>query len=139
MDIRTNIPLKDYTTMKIGGNARFITEVRTPEELQKVYRNAKSKQLPIFIMGGGSNVIARDQGFDGIVIRICIPGFEIITDDINNTTIKIGAGELWDSVVQRTVDMGLSGIEAMSGIPGTAGATPVQNVGAYGQEIADTL
>ncbi len=139
MDIRTNIPLKDYTTMKIGGNARFITEVRTPEELQKVYRNAKSKQLPIFIMGGGSNVIARDQGFDGIVIRICIPGFEIITDDINNTTIKIGAGELWDSVVQRTVDMGLSGIEAMSGIPGTAGATPVQNVGAYGQEIADNL
>jgi len=125
--------------MKLGGNARFITEVRTSEEVQKVYRNAKSQKLPIFILGGGSNVIANDKGFAGIVIRMRIPGFEIIDDNINNTTVKIGAGEIWDSTVKRTVDMDLSGIEAMSAIPGTAGATPVQNVGAYGQEIADTL
>lgn len=139
MDIHTNIPLKNFTTMKIGGNARFITEVRTPNEVAEVYRNAKSKQIPIFILGGGSNVIAHDEGYSGLVIRMRIPGFEIIADDINNTTIKIGAGEIWDTIVKRAVDMDLSGIEAMSGIPGTAGATPVQNVGAYGQEIADTL
>jgi len=139
MDIHTNIPLKNYTTMKIGGKARFITEVRTPDEVASIYRNAKSKQLPIFILGGGSNVIVHDEGFDGIVVRMRIEGFEIIDDNINNTTIKIGAGEIWDTVVKRTVDMGLSGIETMSAIPGTAGATPVQNVGAYGQEIADSL
>jgi UDP-N-acetylmuramate dehydrogenase len=125
--------------MKIGGDARFITEVRTPDEVASIYHNAKSQNLPIFILGGGSNVIVHDEGFDGIVVRMRIEGFEIIDDNINNTTIKIGAGEIWDSVVQRTADMELSGIEAMSAIPGTAGATPVQNVGAYGQEIADSL
>jgi UDP-N-acetylmuramate dehydrogenase len=139
MEIHTNIPLKNYTTMKLGGKARFLTEARTPDDIQKVYQNAKAQKLPIFILGGGSNVIVKDEGFNGIVIRIRISGFKVISDDINNTTIKIGAGEIWDSVVKRTVDMGLSGIETMSAIPGTAGATPVQNVGAYNQEIADTL
>jgi len=139
MEVHTNIPLKNFTTMKLGGPARFMVEVRTPEELKAVHDNATSKNLPIFILGGGSNVIARDDGFAGIIIRIRIPGFEIINDDINTTTIKIGAGEGWDAVVKRTVDMHLSGIEAMSMIPGTSGAAPVQNVGAYGQEIADTL
>lgn len=139
MDIHTNVPLKNFTTMKIGGNARFMIEVRTPDEIATVYRNAKAQSLPIFILGGGSNVIAKDEGFNGIVVRVRIPGFEIIADDINTTTFKIGAGEDWDSVVKRTVDMHLSGIEAMSAIPGTTGAGPVQNTGAYGQEIADTL
>lgn len=139
MEVHTNIPLKNFTTMKLGGPARFMVEVRTPEEAAAVYRNATSKNLPIFILGGGSNVIARDEGFAGIVIRVRIPGFDIVADDLNSTTIKIGAGENWDQVVKRTVDMRLSGIEAMSMIPGTAGAAPVQNVGAYGQEIAGTL
>lgn len=139
MDIRTNIPLKNFTTMRLGGNARFMTEVRTEQELIEVYRNAKTQNLPVFILGGGSNVIARDEGFAGIIIRIRIPGFEVIADDLNSTTIKLGAGENWDSVVKKTVDMRLSGIETMSAIPGTVGGAPVQNVGAYGQEIADTL
>ena len=139
MDIHTNIPLKNYTTMKIGGNARFLTEVHSPDEVAKVYRNAKVQKLPVFILGGGSNVVAKDEGFNGIIIRMRITGFEVIADDSNSTTIRIGAGENWDSVVKRTVDMRLGGIEAMSAIPGTAGATPIQNVGAYGQEIADTL
>jgi UDP-N-acetylmuramate dehydrogenase len=125
--------------MKIGGNARFFTEVRTADEVAEVYSNAKSQSLPIFVLGGGSNVIARDEDFNGIIVRIRIPGFEVVTDDINSTTIRVGAGEEWDSVVKRAVDMRLSGIEAMSAIPGTAGAAPVQNMGAYGQEIADTL
>ena len=139
MEVHTNVPLKNYTTMKLGGPARFMVEAHTPEEVKTIYDNATSKNLPIFILGGGSNVIAKDEGFAGIVIRVQIPGFEIIADDINTTTIKIGAGEGWDEIVQRTVDLRLSGIEAMSMIPGTTGATPIQNVGAYGQEIADTL
>jgi len=139
MEVHTNIPLKNYTTMKLGGPARFMVEVRTVDEVIAVHRNARSKNLPIFILGGGSNVIASDAGFNGIVIRVRIPGFEVIADDLNTTTIKIGAGENWDKVVKQTVDLNLSGIEAMSMIPGTSGAAPVQNVGAYGQEIADTL
>lgn len=139
MDIHTNIPLKNYTTMRLGGNARFMTEVHTPQEVAEVCRNAHVQNLPIFILGGGSNVIVRDEGFAGIVIRNRLTGFDIVSEEPSQTTIKIGAGENWDEVVKRTVDMNLSGIEAMSAIPGTAGAAPVQNVGAYGQEIADTL
>lgn len=139
MEVHQNIPLKNFTTMKIGGPARFMAEAHTVQELITLYSNAHSKNVPIYILGGGSNVIARDNGFPGLVIRIRIPGFEIIADDINTTTIKIGAGESWDEVVKRTVDMRLSGIEALSAIPGTAGAAPVQNIGAYGQEISETL
>lgn len=139
MDVRTNIPLKNFTTMKLGGPARFMTEVRTAQEVIDIYTAAQQQSLPIFILGGGSNVIARDEGYNGIIVRIRIPGFEVVADDANSTTIKIGAGEVWDSVVKRAVDMRLSGIEAMSAIPGTAGAAPVQNVGAYGQEVSETL
>jgi UDP-N-acetylmuramate dehydrogenase len=138
MDIHTNIPLKNYTTMRLGGPARFMAEVHTPEEVADVCRKAISQGLKIFILGGGSNVIVPDSGFDGIVVRNRIPGFET-TEEPGRATIKIGAGENWDEIVKRTVDMNLSGIEAMSAIPGTAGAAPVQNVGAYGQEIAETL
>ena len=139
MDIHTNIPLTQYTTMKLGGPARFMTDVHTPDQLPELYRNAKSQNIPIFILGGGSNVIVHDDGFNGLVLRMRIPGFTVVAEDSASTTIKIGAGEPWDDIVARTVDMNLSGIEAMSAIPGTAGASPVQNVGAYGQEIADTL
>lgn len=139
MDIHTNIPLKNYTTMRLGGNTRFMADIRTPEEVAIIYKKAKENSLPVFVLGGGSNIIAKDDGFNGIVLKMKILGFTITKDDETSTTIKIGAGEDWDSVVKRTVDMRLSGIEAMSAIPGTAGAAPVQNVGAYGQEIADTL
>lgn len=125
--------------MRLGGQARFMTDIFKVEDVANICKNAKSQNLPIFIMGDGSNLIARDEGYNGIIVKIKLPGFEKINEDINSATIKIGAGENWDSVVRRTVDMGLSGIEAMSAIPGTAGAAPIQNVGAYGQEIADTL
>lgn len=139
MEIHTNIPLKNYTTMKLGGNARFMTELHTPEDIQSISSNAKKQGLPLFILGGGSNVIVHDEGFNGIVVRNRIPGFEVIADDASSTTFKIGAGENWDSVVKRTVDLNLTGIEALSAIPGTMGAAPVQNIGAYGQEIAETI
>lgn len=125
--------------MKLGGPAKYMVEVRRPSEVVEVCLDAKSKNLPIFVIGDGSNLIAHDEGYNGLIIRMRIPGFEVVTDDGESVVVKIGAGEDWDSVVKRSVDMGLSGIEAMSGIPGTAGATPVQNVGAYGQEISDTL
>lgn len=139
MDIHTNTPLKNLTTMRIGGPARFFAEAHTTQELQELYQNAQAKQIPVFILGGGSNVIAQDAGYQGLIIRIRIPGFEVVKDDLYSTVIKIGAGEIWDSVVARTVQMNLSGIEALSAIPGTAGAAPVQNIGAYGQEVAETL
>lgn len=139
MNIHTNIPLKNFTTMKIGGNARFMAEIRSADEIALIYQEAKKQSLPIFVIGSGSNLIAKDETYDGIVIKIRITGFEVINDDINSTTIKIGAGEIWDSIVEKSVNMHLSGIEAMSAIPGTIGAGPVQNMGAYGQEIADTL
>lgn len=139
MDIHTNIPLKNFTTMRLGGAARFMGEVFTRDDITQIYRAAQQQQLPVFVMGGGSNIIVGDSGFNGIVVRMRIAGFEVTAEDAHSTTIKIGAGENWDEVVKRTVDMHLTGIEAMSAIPGTAGAAPVQNVGAYGQEIADTL
>lgn len=139
MEIHTNIPLKNYTTMKLGGNARFMTELHTADDIRSISINAKKQGLPLFILGGGSNVIVHDEGFNGIIVRNRIPGFEIVADDASSTTFKIGAGENWDSVVKRTVDLSLTGIEALSAIPGTAGAAPVQNIGAYGQEIAETL
>lgn len=125
--------------MRLGGNARFMTDIHTPKDIVEIYQKAKEQSLPIFILGGGSNLIAHDEGFNGIIARIRIPSFEIIADDLNSSTIKIGAGEVWDKVVKRAIDLQLSGIEAMSAIPGTAGAAPIQNVGAYGQEIADVL
>jgi UDP-N-acetylmuramate dehydrogenase len=139
MDFHPNILLKNFTTMRLGGPALFLAEARTPQEVADIYHQAKSQSLPVFVLGGGSNVIANDNGFQGIILRMRIPGFEVISDDLNSTTIKIGAGEIWDDVVKRIVDMHLSGVEALSAIPGTTGAGPVQNIGAYGQEIADTL
>ena len=139
MDTHVNIPLKNLTTMKLGGPARYFAEAHSAAELQTLYQAAAAKQIPVFVIGGGSNLIAHDEGYAGLVVRNKILGFEIIADDLYATTIKVGAGENWDAFVKRTVDMRLSGIEAMSAIPGTVGAAPVQNVGAYGQEIAGVL
>lgn len=139
MDIHTNIPLKNYTTMKLGGPARFMVEVKSAEDIPLICKNALQQNLPVAILGGGSNTIVRDEGFSGIVLHMKIPGIDIVADDLYSTTLRIGAGELWDTVVAYSVEKRLSGIEAMSAIPGTAGAAPVQNVGAYGQETADTL
>ena len=125
--------------MRLGGPAQLIAEVTTRDELAQVVSAATQRNLPYFVLGGGSNVIARDEGFAGVIVLNRIPGFEVLDDKDGATTLRIGAGENWDATVARTVEMGLSGIEAMSAIPGTVGATPVQNVGAYGQEIADTL
>lgn len=116
-----------------------MADAHNTDQLITLLRNAKSRNIPIFILGGGSNVVAKDEGYSGLIIRIRISGFEIINDDEFTTTIKIGAGESWDDSVKKIVDMNLTGIETLSAIPGTAGAAPVQNIGAYGQEISETL
>ena len=139
MDVMTNISLKQYTTMKLGGEARYMATADSPGDVVSLYRNARKENLPIFVLGGGSNVITHDEVFEGIVLLNKIKGFEVISETDETTDVKIGAGEVWDEVVEKAIGLGLQGIEAMSGIPGAAGAAPVQNVGAYGQEIADTL
>ena len=139
MDVMTNISLKQYTTMKLGGEARYMATADSASDVVSLYRNARKENLPIFVLGGGSNVITHDEVFEGIVLLNKIKGFEVISETDETTDVKIGAGEVWDEVVEKAIGLGLQGIEAMSGIPGTAGAAPVQNVGAYGQEIADTL
>ncbi len=139
MDVMTNISLKQYTTMKLGGEARYMATADSASDVVSLYRNARKENLPIFVLGGGSNVITHDEVFEGIVLLNKIKGFEVISETDETTDVKIGASEVWDEVVEKAIGLGLQGIEAMSGIPGTAGAAPVQNVGAYGQEIADTL
>ncbi len=125
--------------MKIGGNANYVVDVTSVEELQKVYENSKKLGQPVYVIGGGSNLVVHDEGFPGIIIHNLIKGIEVLSDDGESTTIRAGAGEIWDTLVKYTVDLNLSGIDAMSGIPGTVGAAPVQNIGAYGQELADTF
>ncbi|NCU37809.1 UDP-N-acetylmuramate dehydrogenase [Candidatus Saccharibacteria bacterium] len=139
MDIHADIPLKNYTTMQLGGNARFMVDVHTPADVVAVCERAKEQRLPVFVLGGGSNTIVHDEGFAGIVMRNRIPGFHVVAETPRDATLTIGAGEQWDDVVRRSVEMNLTGIEALSAIPGTTGAAPVQNIGAYGQEIAETL
>ena len=114
MDIHTAIPLKNYTTMRLGGDARFMVSATTVDDVVGIYRNARQQNLPIFVLGGGSNVLASDEGYNGIVLLNRIKGFDIISDDASSATIKLGAGETWDEVVERTVEMGLSGVQKNS-------------------------
>lgn len=125
--------------MKIGGNADYVVDVTSPDELRQAYLNAKKLTLPTYIIGGGSNLIAHDEGFQGVIIHNKIGGIEVITDDQQSTVIKVGSGILWDDLVKLTVEHGLYSIACMSGIPGTVGAAPVQNIGAYGQELSSTF
>ncbi len=138
MQIQSNVSLKDYSTMRIGGKARALTTVTSKDELVEAVDWAKTHNLPLLILGGGSNVIF-SNGFEGLVIINRIGGYKVLEETSEGATICAGAGENWDVVVARTIDANLHGIELLSGIPGTTGATPVQNVGAYGAEIADTL
>lgn len=139
MNVLTNIPLSRLTTMRLGGIASYVADVTTRDEIPQIYANAKKANQPVYIVGGGSNLIAHDEGFPGVIVRIAIPGIEQVEEDAESVTIRANGGEAWDNLVKYTVDRNLTGIEAMSGIPGTVGAAPVQNIGAYGQELADTF
>lgn len=139
MNILEHIPLKDLTTMKVGGTARFFTAVRNESELEEALRYAKAHSLAIFVLGGGSNIVVSDAGFDGLVIKNEIYGREFRDDGDEGALATVGAGESWDDLVEATVQRGLWGIENLSYIPGTVGAAPVQNIGAYGVELKDVL
>lgn len=134
-----NVPLSGYSTMRLGGNARYLTEITNRNEIASVVSWASQQKLPVIMIGDGSNIVWGDKGYNGVVLVNRIKGFEVFKEDADNAYITIGAGEEWDSVVGRIVDLGYSGVAELSLIPGTAGATPVQNVGAYGREIAETL
>ncbi len=133
-----NVPLSQHSTMRLGGPAKYLLEITKSEQIRPALEWADEQKCKIIMIGDGSNIIWNDQGFDGLVLVNKIMGFEIQEQEFESF-INIGAGENWDSAVARIVEAGLSGVEQLSLIPGTTGATPVQNVGAYGKEIADTL
>jgi UDP-N-acetylmuramate dehydrogenase len=139
LDLQENVSLADYCTMQLGGPARYLCTVESKESLAEAVDWANAQGLKTLMLGGGSNVVFDEQGFNGLVIIDQIMGIEIIEDNYESTVLRIGAGESWDALVKKTVDMNLSGIEALSLIPGSVGGTPVQNVGAYGQEVGTSL
>jgi UDP-N-acetylmuramate dehydrogenase len=140
MNIFNNVALADYSTMHLGsGIAAHVAEISSREELLSALDWADKQNLPVIMIGGGSNIYWRDEGFPGLLMVNKMLKYEDFAEDEVNHYITAGAGEVWDQVVERSVQTGLSGIEALSLVPGSAGATPIQNVGAYGQEIAQTL
>ena len=132
-------PLAPYLSMKTGGSVRNITPIVRHEDVMVFVEKAQKENLSFVILGGGTNTLLRDGDNDIAVGLMQIKQFEILEKDDNSVLLSVGAGENWDSVVERAVAQNLQGIEALSAIPGTAGATPIQNVGAYGTEIKDVL
>jgi UDP-N-acetylmuramate dehydrogenase len=126
------------TTLGVGGSARWFIRATTVEDVAAAHRWCGETGVPLFVLGGGSNVVVADRGVDGLVVQIAIGGVDFDSRG-GETALRLGAGEPWDDVVAAAVARGLAGLECLSGIPGSAGGTPVQNVGAYGQEIAQTL
>jgi len=134
MTIQENIPLAPLTTMKVGGSARYFVEANSEDSIREAATLAKRNQWPLFILGGGSNLVVADSGFPGLVLKMSIGGI-----DSDEQRFEVGAGVEWDHFVAHAVAHNCSGIECLSGIPGSVGATPVQNVGAYGQEVSATI
>nr|WP_180218484.1 UDP-N-acetylmuramate dehydrogenase [Streptomyces albus] len=128
------VSLAPLTTLRLGGPAKRLITATTDDEVIAAVREADDSGTPLLIIAGGSNLVIADEGFDGTVLRIATRGFALF-----GTTLELAAGENWSDAVARTVEAGLAGIECLAGIPGSAGATPVQNVGAYGQEVSSTL
>jgi UDP-N-acetylmuramate dehydrogenase len=140
MLLQENVPLAPRTTFQIGGRARFFVEAKTRAEVQEAVAFADRKRLSLFVLGGGSNVVIADSGWPGLVLKIGITGIERRPYLLENRALfDVGAGESWDGFVAHAVLTLCAGVECMSGIPGSVGGTPVQNVGAYGQEVSETI
>lgn len=137
--VQENVPLAPLTTFGVGGPARYFVRATTETDLFDAVNFARERQLPLLPLGGGSNLVISDSGFPGVVVAMAMQGINVAegVDDIKRVTV--GAGEDWDTFVQLTAERGWAGIECLAGIPGTVGATPVQNVGAYGQEVSETI
>ncbi len=146
LKIEENVPIRNLVTMRIGGPARFVITVTSKEEIPEAYQFAKERNLPVCVLGGGANTFAKDEGFDGVIILDRIMGISEVErpedespKDGDIAYFKAYGGEQWDDLVTYVSERGYSGIEAMAGIPGTAGAAPVQNIGAYGQEVTQVI
>ena len=133
------VALSGLTTMRVGGPAQRLVTVDTTDELVDAIREVDDADEPLLVIAGGSNLVVCDDGFAGTVGRIATRGVSVESADSGSVRVRVAAGEVWDEVVVQAVEQGWSGIEALSGIPGCAGATPIQNVGAYGQEVAQTI
>jgi UDP-N-acetylmuramate dehydrogenase len=134
MLVQEQVALAPYTTFGIGGPARWFVEATEEESVEEAVRFAREKNAPLFVLGGGSNLLVSDEGFDGLVLHVALEGIQQ-----EGNLFRVAAGENWDRFVSHAVGKGYGGIECLAGIPGTVGGTPVQNVGAYGQEIAETI
>jgi UDP-N-acetylmuramate dehydrogenase len=137
--------LKDHTTLRLGGPATSWVEARNEHEVVDAVRSLDAGGDPVLVLAGGSNLVVADEGFAGTVVKVATTGVSADSDDpddlacLGAVTVTVAAGESWDGLVARAVESGWVGIEALSGIPGSVGATPIQNVGAYGQEVSETL
>jgi len=138
MTVQENVPLAPLTTFGVGGAARYLVEAATNAEVMEAVQLSRSKGLPLFVLGGGSNLVISDAGWPGVVVKIAIAGIDERSED-GKSLFEVGAGVEWDKFVARAVARNCSGIECLSGIPGSVGGTPVQNVGAYGQEVSETI
>jgi UDP-N-acetylmuramate dehydrogenase len=133
-----NIPLAPLTTFDVGGPARYFVDAHSEHEVSEAVAFAFARKLPLFVLGGGSNLVISDNGWAGLVLKVSVAGVEF-EGDRQKMVFHAGAGENWDDLVALVVTKNCSGMECLSGIPGTVGGTPVQNVGAYGQEVSETI
>ncbi|MGW0044968.1 UDP-N-acetylmuramate dehydrogenase [Rhodococcus sp. NPDC003348] len=133
-ELEVNVPMSGLTTLRVGGAARAMLTCRTTDALVGVVRSLDASDVPVLILGGGSNLLVADAGVDAVVVRVASDAVRV-----DDGVVSAEAGAVWDDVVARSVDAGLGGLECLSGIPGSAGATPVQNVGAYGVEVGSLL
>src|SRR5437867_2022225 len=133
-----DVRLSPFTTLGIGGLARYLAEVREESQVLAALDFATARGLPVFVLGGGSNILVADSGFPGLVIRIAIRGIRLHGEG-KSGIVTVGAGEDWDDFVRWCIERNWAGVECLSGIPGTVGGTPIQNVGAYGQEAGQVI
>jgi UDP-N-acetylmuramate dehydrogenase len=137
--LQRNVPLAPFTTLGIGGPAKLFIRAETVDEIRDALSWTAAQNEPLFILGGGSNVLIADEGFDGVVLQVDLRGITVRDEDAEAVNVYVAAGEKWDDFVAFAVDRGWAGVECLSGIPGLTGATPIQNVGAYGQDVSETI
>jgi UDP-N-acetylmuramate dehydrogenase len=133
-----DVALAPLTTLGVGGPARWFVRATTVEQCAAAVKWSGDGHVPLFVLGGGSNLVVADGGFDGLVLQVALAGLDFRAQP-DATTLRVGAGEPWDDVVGAAVTRGLAGLECLSGIPGTTGGTPIQNVGAYGQDVSRSI
>jgi UDP-N-acetylmuramate dehydrogenase len=139
VDTQTRVRLSDRTTLRLGGPAAELVTATSSKEIVSAVSAADAAGEPLLVLGGGSNLVVADAGFPGTVVALASRGIDVDQDACSGATVRVSAGESWEPLVERALAEGWVGIEALSGIPGQVGATPIQNVGAYGQEVAETI